>query len=200
MINLYGKPIISYLLDNLNISYIDYIFIFYNKEYKKFRFEDFLIKHYPNIHFKFLCLENNTRGAAETINIGINYLNEKRDIPVICLDGDNFYTCDIISHWNGTNCVFSFEDLNDNPIYSYLKTNANNKITDIIEKEKISNNACTGAYGFKSIYELNKYTSKIIEDQITQKLEFYTYGVIKAMLNDGYTFTNINILNKILYA
>ena len=60
LINIYGKPIISYLLDNLNTDNIDYIFIPYNKEYKNYRFEDFLIKNYPNIKFKFLCLENNT--------------------------------------------------------------------------------------------------------------------------------------------
>ena len=33
----------------------------------------------------------------------------------------------------------------------------------IKEKDKISNHACTGAYGFKSIHELKKYTSKIRE-------------------------------------
>ena len=126
------------------------------------------------INFKFYCLENNTRGAAETINIGINNLNEERDIPVLCLDSDNFYTCDIISQWNGENCIFSFEDENENPIYSYVKTNDNNEILDIKEKEKISNNACTGAYGFSSFNELKKYTSKIIKENITQKSEFYT--------------------------
>ena len=86
LINIYGKPIISHLLDNLNTNNIDYIFIPYNKEYKKYRFEDLLFKNYPKLNFKFLCLENNTRGAAETINIGINNLNEERDIPVLCLD------------------------------------------------------------------------------------------------------------------
>lgn len=148
LINIYGKPIIFYLLDNLNTDNIDYIFIPYNKEYKNYRFEDFLIKNYPNIKFKFFCLEDNTRGAAETINIGLNNLNEERDIPVICLDCDSFYTCDIISQWNGENCVFSFEDLCENPIYSYVKINEKNKILDIKEKDKISNNACSGAYGF----------------------------------------------------
>ena len=98
------------------------IFIPYNKEYKHYRFEDLIIKSYPNLNFKFLCLENNTRGAAETINIGINYLNEDKDRPVLCLDSDNFYTIDIISKWNGENCIFSFKDKNDNPIYSYVKT------------------------------------------------------------------------------
>lgn len=196
LINIYGKPIISYLLDNINTNTIDYIFIPYNLEYKKFRFEDFLIKKYPQINFKFFCLENNTRGAAETINIGINNLNEEKDIPVLCLDSDNFYTCDIISQWKGENCVFSFkdEDVNENPIYSYVKTNENNEIIAIKEKDKISNNACCGAYGFYSINELKKYTSKIIEENITQKSEFYTSGVIKQMINEGHNFKNKTIL------
>ena len=72
--------------------------------------------------------------------------------------------------------------------YSYIKTNDNNEILDIKEKEKISNNACTGAYGFKSINELQKYTSKIINENITQKSEFYTSGVIKEMINKGHIF------------
>ena len=196
LINIYGKPIISYLLDNLNTDNIDYIFIPYNKEYKYYRLEDILIKNYPKINFKFFCLENNTRGAAETINIGLNNINEKRDIPVICLDSDNYYTCDIISQWNGENCIFSFEDKNENPIYSYIKTNKNNEIIDIKEKDKISNNACTGAYGFSSINELNNYTSKIIKEDITQKSEFYTSGVIKEMISEGQIFKNQTILNS----
>jgi capsule biosynthesis phosphatase len=199
LINIYGKPIISYLLDSLNTNNIDYIFIPYNKEYKKYRFEDFLIQNYPQINFKFFCLENNTRGAAETINIGINNLDEKRDLSVLCLDSDNFYLCDIISLWyseNCQNCIFSFEDSNENPIYSYVKTNNNNEILDIKEKDKISNNACTGAYGFKSIKELKKYTSKIINENITQKSEFYTSGVIKEMISNGHTFKNKTILKS----
>ena len=196
LINIYGKPIISYLLDNLNTDNIDYIFIPYNKEYKPYRFEDFLIKSYSKINFRFFCLENNTRGAAETINIGINNLNEEREIPVLCLDCDSFYTCDIISQWNGENCIFSFQDVNENPIYSYIKTNENNEIIDIKEKEKISNNACSGAYGFCSINELKKYTSKIIEENITQKSEFYTSGVIKKMISEGVIYKKIVIEKK----
>ena len=90
---------------------------------------------------------DNTKGAAETINIGINNLNEERDIPVLCLDSDNFYTCDIISKWNGDNCVFSFQDENENPIYSYVKTNENNHIIDIKEKKIL----------FKNIFSLGDF-------------------------------------------
>lgn len=134
LINVYGKTIISYLLDRLNLVNIDYIYIPYNIEYKKYRFEDYLIKTYPNISFKFYCLENNTRGAAETINIAINNLTENKNIPVLCLDSDNFYNCDIVNMWGGDNCVFSFKSNNNKPIYSYLLVENNNVIK--IKKKK----------------------------------------------------------------
>lgn len=188
LIHIYGKPIISYVLDNLHTSHIDYVYIPYNKEYKTFRFEDYLITNYPHINFRFFCLDNNTRGAAETIDVGIAQLNEMRDVPVLCLDSDNFYNCDIVSEWNGENCVFSFEDIHDNPIYSYIKINENKVIKEIKEKDKISNHACTGAYGFSSICQLKKYTSKIIQENKTQKSEFYTSGVIQEMIQDGHNF------------
>jgi len=195
LINVNEKTVISYLLDNLNTINIKYIFIPYNIEYKEYNFEDFLIKKYPNINFKFLCLKTDTRGAAETIKISLEYLKEEQDIPAICLDCDNFYLYDIISEWNGKNCIFSFEDLNENPIYSYVKLDKDN-IIDIKEKEKISNNACTGAYGFSSINKLKEYATKIVNENITQKSEFYTSGIIKEMIIDGYIFKNIEILNK----
>ena len=97
---------------------------------------------------------------------------------------------------NGENCVFTFKDYDINPIFSYIKTNEKNIIFDIKEKDKISNNAFTGAYGFNSYYDLLDYANKIIKNNIRQKNEFYTSGVIKEMISNGHTFQNIEILNK----
>ena len=55
------------------------------------------------------------------------------------------------------------EDEQENPIYSYVKLE-NNNVTDIVEKKKISNLACTGAYGFDSYYTLLLYTQKILDN------------------------------------
>ena len=195
LINVFGKPILYYLLDNLNLKTIDFVYIPYNNEYLKYNFESKLNKDYPNICFKFFCLEKNTRGAAETINIAINNLNEK-DQPVLCLDSDNFYLCDIVNKWDGKNSIFSFKDKREKPIFSYIKYNENEVITDIQEKNKISDNACSGAYGFESLTQLEKYTAKIIQNNITQKSEFYTSGVIKQMICDDVIFKNITINKK----
>ena len=188
LIHIFDKPILFYLIDNLNLDNIEYIYIPYNKEYKLYNFEELLIKKYPHIYFKFSCLQNNTRGAAETINIALNNLIEDDNKPILCLDCDSFYLCDIVSKWNGDNCIFTFKDVNKKAIYSYIECDNKNNIINIKEKEKISDFACSGGYGFDSIQTLKKYTTKIIEKNIMQKNEFYTSGVIKEMIKDRYKF------------
>ena len=99
LINVMSKPIISWLIDGLNITKNDLIYIPYNSVLKQYRFEEQLQKKYPNIHFKFLELKENTRGAAETIHIALNELDNIDDDNILCLDGDNFYTCDVVKLW-----------------------------------------------------------------------------------------------------
>jgi capsule biosynthesis phosphatase len=191
LINVLGKPIIHYLIDNI-IQWLpdnlDMIYIPYNKEYEEYRFEDSIKNSYPNLNFKFLKLDYNTGGAAETINIALKRLDLQTDPSIICLDSDNFYSTDIIKIWNGENKIISFNDVNNNPIYSYVKME-NDKVIDIVEKDKISNYACTGAYGFSSCKELLKYTQKILDLEIKQKGEYYTSNVIKEMIKDNIDFT-----------
>ena len=91
LIKIFGKPIIYYLFDSLNLQEIDYVYIPYNKEYSNYNFESMIIKDYPNINFKFYKLKKNTRGAADTINLSIKKLDNIKNEPVICIDSDNFY-------------------------------------------------------------------------------------------------------------
>jgi capsule biosynthesis phosphatase len=186
LIKLFGKPILYYLLDNLKLSDVEFVCIPYNKEYSYYNFQDQLSKDYPRIKFKFLKLTDNTEGAAETINLALKTF-ECDDKPVLCLDGDNFYTLDVINLWNGENKIITFEHLNGNAIYSYLKIE-DNKVKGIIEKDKISNYACTGAYGFSSYKTLLKYTQYVLDNNIKQKGEYYTSNVISEMINDGNEF------------
>jgi len=196
LIKILGKPILYYLLENLNIENVDFICIPYNKEYSEYNFEQQLKKDFPNINFLFHKLSNDTEGAAETINIALKTFTFQ-DKPVLCLDGDNFYTTDIIKIWNGENRIITFEDINNNPIYSYIKIEQK-YVLDIIEKEKISNFACTGAYGFKSYKQLLKYTQQIIDNKIKQKNEYYTSTVIKEMLKDDIKF-QYSVINNEIY-
>lgn len=192
MINIFGKPIIYYLIDNLDIDSNTLIYITYNHEYNKYRFEDMLRKKYPHLNFMFYHLLNNTGGAAETINISLKNVGINYDLPILCLDSDNFYTTKIIEKWNKKNGILYFEDNSEKPIYSYIKSD-NGYITDIKEKENISNKACCGGYGFSSYKELMKYTQIIIDEDFKFKNEYYTSSCIKRMLNDNIKFEEIEI-------
>ena len=89
LIKVFGKPILYYLLDSLNVAPSDMVCIPYNKEYNEYRLEDVLKKNYPNILFKFM--DNNGYGAA--INFGSKFVQTKYFIvsnpDVSGLDNDN---------------------------------------------------------------------------------------------------------------
>lgn len=190
LVNVLGKNIIQWLIDNLKISTNDKILIPYNQELSKYHFEEDLKKTYPKISFFFMELHENTQGAADTIYQLLHKFEEKNsmDEPIISLDGDNFYTCDILHLWKSKNRIFVFEDLSKEPIYSYIQPNSQGFIERIVEKEKISNFACTGAYGFDSWKSLKKYCKKIIDLNIRQKNEFYISTVIQKMIEEGLLF------------
>lgn len=189
LIKVLGKPILYYLLENLNLDSIEFVCIPYNKEYYSYRLEDMLRKDFPKINFKFLCLETDTSGAAESLYLILNRLKKEinQDKPFLSLDGDNFYTIDIIKQWNGTNKLITAIDKDSGPIYSFVKVSNQNKITDIIEKKRISNFICTGAYGFKSYYTFLHYCESLLTKQ---KDELYISTVINKMINEKIEFTN----------
>ena len=200
LIDVENKPIIFWLLDNLQVDEnIEYIYIPYNIVYKKHDFETLLTNKYPHIKFRFFVLEHDTDGAAETVAIALKEILHEIDKPILCIDADNFYTTDIIQKWNGNNLVFSIKDyssLNEKPKFSYVACDCDNVIQDIKEKERISDIACTGAYGFSSFYQLYAYTKDVIDRNIKDKGEYYISTVIKHMINNGLSLCNHTLNNK----
>lgn len=212
LVKVYGKSIIEWVIDSIDTENINHIIIPYHKKLLNYNFESYLKKTYPAHNFFFYCICQNTKGAAETIyHVLLEYQKHHKQFlkyPIISLDGDNFYTCDIINIWSGQNSVFTFKDYQENPIYSYVKLMdnsrmdndgiSNNNLIDIQEKVKISNFACTGAYAFNSGKLLLEYCNKVILNNNLQKGELYISSVIKSMLNDKLPF-NVSIINELDY-
>lgn len=200
IINVLGKPILFWLLDNLDYSEISKIVIPYHPSLKEYRFEDLLKNKYPNLNFIFILLDGNTEGASHTIKLGLEYLEVLglKDESILCLDSDNFYKKNIILKFNSLknkNVVLCFRDSTIEPIYSYSKINEFNNIIDIKEKDKISDYANTGGYGFNSWKELLENINFIMKNKIKHKNEYYTSTVISSMISKGNTF-NILEINK----
>jgi HAD superfamily hydrolase (TIGR01509 family) len=188
-IKIFDKCMLNYVLDNINTGPDDKIFIIsYNLDKDKFSKYD--------IHF--IQLANQTRGAAETILYGcekIKLISQNK--KCVLLDCDTFYTKDFLSLYRelDTNACFYTEDTQDKPIFSYIKTDSNENIIEIIEKVKISNKANTGIYCFSNIEELQKYAKYVIDNNIGigMKNECYTSCIISEMIKDNKPFKAIQL-------
>jgi capsule biosynthesis phosphatase len=206
LINILGKPMIFFVIDSLSINESDNLIIIYDKQLNNYNFDIILKNKYKNI--KLIELNKKTYGPMETVLFGLEniddyYLKNK----CVLLDCDTFYNIDILEICRklNNNTIFSFKDNQDNNIYSYVKFNKNNIITDIQEKVKISEYANTGCYFFNNGNLLKLYCNNIIEEttakikfeNINSLDEYYASYVIKKMIENNiiFNFYNVNLEN-----
>ena len=192
LINVLGKPMISRVIDSLNITDDDCIYIVYNNQLREFNFESLIKFYFPKKSIKFISLNHLTKGAAETVLCCLNTLsNVELNKNFLLVDCDTFYTDDIITSYKESehkNLVYYFEDMTIDPIFSYIKIDSDNKILDIKEKEKISDNANTGAYGFAHGHLLKTYCEQILN---VKNSELYISHIYNNLLKD-----NIEVYGK----
>lgn len=195
LIHVFGKPIIFWLLEKLDYSDIECVYIPYHKDLSKYRFEDLLKHKFPEINFIFLKLEIETRGTVDTIRILLNNIYIDENKTVICIDCDNFYTENVLKLCTDNNIVIIENDIGD-PIYSYVKLDDNNIIIDIVEKQKISNRSSCGIYSFKTVELLKNASNHVINNNISEyNGEYYISSIIKYLTSIGIFFTGV-LINK----
>ena len=189
LISVLGVPMIHRVVESITTQQEDIIHVVYNPELNYWNFKESLQKEFPTKKFNFIELEKQTRGAAETILLGLTNLdNNILSQSFLILDCDTFYSDDIVGKYkslNNKNSIFYFKDFDDNPIFSYINFDSKNNITEIKEKVKISHYANTGAYGFKDGHLLSNYCQKIIN----KEGELYVSRVYEQMISDGEQIT-----------
>jgi len=201
LIPIFEKCMIEYVLDNLTIKDNDKIFIIYNLNLDNFGFSQYILNKYPFVH---LIKINDTKGAVETLSLGIEYILNNHTYHDKCLiiDCDTFYTEDIINIFNNShdNMVFYTKNYDKNAIYSYIELNDEFIITNIKEKNKISDNANTGAYAFTDIKVLYDYCKYILINNITFNNEPYTSCVISEMIKANIIFKGHELKDKNVFS
>lgn len=187
LIRVLGKPMVEHVLDHIETSPEDKIFIIHNGNLDSYRYKR---------DISYIRLEGETSGAAETLLLGIdiivrNHIHHKSSIIIDC---DTFYTQDIVSMYRELkgNAIFYRKQEDSREIYSYIKLNGD-RVQDIVEKKKISDNANTGAYCFADINELRRYCYLTIQENLRFKGEYYTSCVISRMLKDSIPFLGISL-------
>jgi len=139
LINIYGHPMLFWILDNLKFNENDNIIIAIPENINcEFGLEYKLKKEYPNIKIRIINLLYQPRGATETLFSILQNMNEiELNKKTISLDCDTIYFDDILKSYRecDNNACFFFKPDDKIPIFSYLKLNDFDTIIDIKEKE-----------------------------------------------------------------
>ena len=184
LVRVCGKYIVSWVIDSLNVQQGDELYIPYNRELDMYGFREIMLSLYPSVNL--MRLDMQTNGAAHTLYECMQDIpSDRRDYKSVCLDGDTFYTVDILSKVRKSedSCgVAVFEPQTEDPIYSYV-TLEDGRVSSIREKVKISDIACSGCYFFESIDRVLSAYEHL--DGLPVKGEIYTSAVIEHLLKEG---------------
>ncbi len=181
-----GRHLIEYIIESIPS---DEIYIIYNIALIQYNFVEIIINKFKNKKFYFSQVDFLTRGAVETAYIGIQKLNINGD-NILFIDNDNYHE------------ISNFQKFENNFIgygLDYSKTNfsfitiKDGIVTNIEEKNKISDNYCCGLYGFVNKEVFLKLAKEIIYTNNKTKNEFYFSQLYKLLISKNEKIVPIKI-------
>lgn len=187
LIEVNGKPMIQVVIDNINIE-ANYIFIVRKEHYEKYNLRYMLEMIAPNC--KIVQVDHLTEGAACSTLLAKEYINNEEQLLIansdqwIDWDSSDFMYSVQGNHIDGG--VLTFE--NTHPKWSYAKIDGNGFVTEIREKQVISNKATVGIYHWKKGSDFVKYAEQMIDKNIRINGEFYVAPVYNEAIEDGKKF------------
>ena len=199
LIKVGGKEMIIRVIESFDFDDTDTIYITYHRWLKNYDFESLVSRSLPQLanQIKFLCLPYDTNGAAHTLKETLEHF--KITDSFLIADCDVIYQEPILFRFRNQNicCIGASYSESEAPIYSYFTTDGacvdGMYITDIREKEKISNNICCGTYFF---------TGNVIEDilyiithHVPAHEELYISQIYKQLIKEGHEVTYTRVYN-----
>ena len=192
LIDVKNKPMIQVVIENLNIK-ANYIYIVQKSHRKKYNLDTLLNLITPKC--KIVEVDGLTEGAACTALLSKEFINN--DQPLFFANSDQFVEWDsneFMYKMNETKSdggIVTFEATH--PKWSFAKTDKNGLVTEVAEKNPISNMATVGYYYWKHGSDFVKYAEQMIEKGIRVNGEFYVCPVFNEAVDDGKEIRTFNI-------
>lgn len=192
LIDVRNKPMIQVVVENLNIK-ANYIYIVQKSHREKYNLDTLLNLITPNC--KIIEVEGLTEGAACTALLAKKYINNSK--PLFFANSDQFVEWDsneFMYKMNETNAdggIVSFKATH--PKWSFAKINEKGLVTEVAEKNPISDIATVGYYYWKQGSNFVKYAEQMIEQDIRVNGEFYVCPVFNQAIKDKKEIRTFNI-------
>jgi HAD superfamily hydrolase (TIGR01509 family) len=184
LIDVKGEPMIKVVSDNLNIE-ANFIYIVQKSHRQKYNLDTLLNLISPNC--KIVEVDGITEGAACTTLLAKELINN--DQPLLMANSDQFIEWDsneFLYKMNETNAdggIVTFRSTH--PKWSFAKINELGFVTEVAEKNPISDIATVGVYYWKKGSDYVKYAEQMIENNKRVNNEFYVCPVFNEAIKGG---------------
>jgi len=184
LIDVRGKPMIQVVAENLNID-ATFIYVVQREHREKYNLDTLLNLITPNC--KIVEVNGMTEGAACTTLLAKEHINN--DEPLLMANSDQFV------EWDSNEFMYKMVEQNldggivtfraTHPKWSFAKVDAQGYVTEVAEKNPISDIATVGIYYWKRGSDYVKFAEQMIEKNIRVNNEFYVCPVFNQALEAG---------------
>lgn len=184
LIEVHGKPMIQVVVDNLNLD-ANYIFIVQKEHREKYNLDALLKLIAKNCQI--IEVNGLTEGAACTALMAKDIINNAA--PLFFANSDQFV------EWESAEFMYQMQESgadggivtfkSTHPKWSFAKINKQGFVTEVAEKNPISDIATVGFYYWKHGSDFVKYAEQMIQKNIRVNNEFYVCPVFNQAIEDG---------------
>lgn len=192
LIDVKGTPMIQLVVDNLNFD-SPHTFIVQKSHREKYNLDSMLSLISPKCNI--IEVDGITEGAACTTLLAKDIINN--DNPLIIANSDQYVewiTADFMYKMQEQDSdagILTFKSTH--PKWSFVKVDDYGTVTEIAEKNPISDIATVGIYYWKRGSDYVKYAEQMIEKNIRVNNEFYVCPVFNEAIKDGKKIKIFNI-------
>ena len=183
LIEVKGKPMIQVVVENLNLD-ANYIYVVQKSHREKYNLDTLLNLITPGC--KIVETDGLTEGAACTALLAKEYIDN--DNPLFFANSDQFV------EWDSNEFMYKMQETDadggivtftaTHPKWSFAKIDDNGLVTEVAEKNPISDIATVGYYYWKNGSDFVKYAEQMIDKNIRVNNEFYVCPVFNQAIGD----------------
>lgn len=184
LIEVMGKSMIEVVLKNLQVD-ANYIFLV-QKEHD----EEYNLRRYLNLlspGSQIVIVDSLTDGAARTVLLAEELIDNQN--PLLIANSDQFLD------WDSSEVLYQFESgavdgglvtfTSTHPKWSFAKVDPDGWVTEVAEKEPISDVATTGIYYWSQGSDFVRFAKQMIAKDIRTNGEFYICPVYNEAIGAG---------------
>jgi HAD superfamily hydrolase (TIGR01509 family) len=183
LIEVNSRPMIQVVVENLNIE-AHFIFLVQKEHYEKYNLKQLLNLITPDCSI--VQVDSLTQGAACTTLLAKHMIDNEE--PLLIANSDQYV------EWNSNECLYGFtaDEIDGgivtfkatHPKWSFARIGDDGFVSEVAEKNPISDDATVGIYYWKKGSDYVKYAEQMIAKNIRTNNEFYVCPVFNEAIED----------------